>query len=300
MESTHLHLIRARDPMLSAPERREAFGELVLAYQDAAFAIAFAVLNNPDAAEDAAIEAFLDAWRGLNSLREPDAFAGWLRTIVRSRALRSRRKNRLADPLEEGDLTVETRRAGLEPLDLRAALSRLPELERESILLFYVAGLSREETAEAMGVSANSVKKRLAKALTLLREDTQLMSYDELKGRLPSRNGEFRSQTLLLAGQFAELLVSGRPILAALNECAERAGSGPVREVFEEMLRQVEKGEPISDAMLRWPDLIDPGEAKLVFVGEEMGRLDDVLRRLANGEQLGSPEQLKAEYAASC
>ena len=59
-----------------------AFAELVRSHQDRAVAYATAILGDYHLAEDAAQEAFVDAYRQLRSLRAPEAFGGWLRTIV--------------------------------------------------------------------------------------------------------------------------------------------------------------------------------------------------------------------------
>ncbi|HSL71756.1 MAG TPA: sigma factor, partial [Longimicrobiales bacterium] len=59
-----------------------AFAELVRSYQDIAVAYATSILRDYQLGEDAAQGAFVDAYRALPSLRDPAAFAGWLRTIV--------------------------------------------------------------------------------------------------------------------------------------------------------------------------------------------------------------------------
>src|SRR5262245_35283123 len=71
-----------------------AFGELVCAYQDIVVAYATLVLRDYHLAEDAAQEAFVEAYRALPSLREPAAFTRWLRTIVRKHCDRITRRKR--------------------------------------------------------------------------------------------------------------------------------------------------------------------------------------------------------------
>ena len=60
----------------------EAYGRLVQATQTMAYAVALSVLRDPTAAQDAAQEAYLRAFRRLGDLQDPAAFAGWLRRIV--------------------------------------------------------------------------------------------------------------------------------------------------------------------------------------------------------------------------
>ena len=61
---------------------RAAFGTIVRRFQDMAFGGAYARLGDVDESQDAAQEAFLDAWRLLGDLRDPAAFPGWFRRIV--------------------------------------------------------------------------------------------------------------------------------------------------------------------------------------------------------------------------
>src|SRR5947209_6980010 len=84
----------ARAPELDAARRHAAFAAIVGRFQDMAHGCAFALLGDWHLAEDAAQTAFIEAWRGLNQLREPRAFAGWLRRIVVSQC---RRRTRRAD-----------------------------------------------------------------------------------------------------------------------------------------------------------------------------------------------------------
>ncbi|MCB9152070.1 MAG: RNA polymerase sigma factor, partial [Caldilineaceae bacterium] len=58
---------------------KEAFGQIVGRFQDMAFASAYALLGNAMMAQDAAQDAFVDAFRTLHLLREPAAFPGWFR-----------------------------------------------------------------------------------------------------------------------------------------------------------------------------------------------------------------------------
>ena len=71
-----------------------AFAELVCAYQDIAVAYATSILRDYHLAEDAAQEAFVEAYRELSALREPAAFAAWFRTIIFKHCDRMTRRKR--------------------------------------------------------------------------------------------------------------------------------------------------------------------------------------------------------------
>ena len=77
-----------------------AIGELFSRYWRAARAAAFGVTGEFASAEDAAAEAFKEALVGISSLRDPDRFGAWLRTIVvrKSRLAFSSRQSTLEDP----------------------------------------------------------------------------------------------------------------------------------------------------------------------------------------------------------
>ena len=92
----------AHGQKLSDAEAREAFAGLVRRYHRAALAYAYALLRNHAAAEDATQAAFLTAWLHRGDLREPQAFSGWLRTIVRTECSRiTRRIHLVTVPIDE-------------------------------------------------------------------------------------------------------------------------------------------------------------------------------------------------------
>ncbi len=78
---------------------RQAFARIVAHFQAMALGYAHAILGDFHLAEDVTQEAFVAAYCGLDRLREPAAFAGWLRQIVRfqcNRVLRARRADVIA------------------------------------------------------------------------------------------------------------------------------------------------------------------------------------------------------------
>ena len=58
------------------------FGEIVRRFQSMAVGYAYSILGDFHLAEDAAQEAFIEAYQCLPNLRDPDAFPGWFRKIV--------------------------------------------------------------------------------------------------------------------------------------------------------------------------------------------------------------------------
>jgi RNA polymerase sigma factor (sigma-70 family) len=160
---------------VSDSEAREAFGELVKRYQHAAIAYAYAILRNHAGAEDAAQAAFLTAWLRRTDLREPRAFGGWLRTIVRTECSRITRRTRLVTvPLDDAfGGRAEPSAGDSRDWELRhlllTAIDGLPESDRTVIALRYLSDLSYEEMCEFLELPLSTVKKRLHEARRRLR-----------------------------------------------------------------------------------------------------------------------------------
>lgn len=116
-------------------------------------------------AEDVVQTAFMKVYRARPVLRDPAALGGYVQTAVRNETMRQLRtiivdrENRQAEPdiglVDEGK-PVDDRVAML--MDLRRALTRLSQREREAVVLRKVWQLSEIETAETMGVSKGAVK----------------------------------------------------------------------------------------------------------------------------------------------
>ena len=121
-----------------------AFEAVARRYQGAAFAVAYARLGEPQRAAEVAQEALLEAWLHLDQLREPAAFAAWLRRITLKQIDRRTRRRRLSVVgLEDGPPPAAAPAA--DPVEVawthaqvHAALSALPAPDREAVALFYL------------------------------------------------------------------------------------------------------------------------------------------------------------------
>ncbi|MDX1689068.1 MAG: sigma-70 family RNA polymerase sigma factor [Candidatus Promineifilaceae bacterium] len=156
----------------------EAFGRLVEHYQDVAYYTAYRYLGDPQQAQDAAQEAFIDAYHCLPSLREPRAFPAWFRRIVFKHSHRILRR-RSPDPIPDGkehELTAGGAgpEGALEQMQrqqrVRMAVRSLPQIYRQVTTLFYLQGLSYAEIAERLDLPLSTVKKRLYTARKHLKE----------------------------------------------------------------------------------------------------------------------------------
>lgn len=164
----------------------EAFNDLVLAYQQQIYNLAYRILGDPASAADATQEAFLSAFRNIRAFRG-GSFASWLMRIVSNACydeLRRRRRRpvvsweEFGEPDEEanpmlmdhGESVVErAERRELERV-VQAGIMTLPPDQRITLVLSDVQGLSYQEIANIMGVAIGTVKSRLARARSRLRD----------------------------------------------------------------------------------------------------------------------------------
>lgn len=132
------------------------------------------ILMNDADADDLAQDAFVYALNRLDTLQNPQAFASWLSSIVvrtagkrlRSRRLLTRLGLRRSEPVNLDGVVAANAPADV-AFELRAVyslLDGLPAEERVALILRRVEGMEIAETAEQMGLSVATVKRRLASA----------------------------------------------------------------------------------------------------------------------------------------
>ena len=156
---------------------KKAFVEIVARHQAMVCGIALGILGDFAASEDAGQEAFLTAWRKIHDLREPERLRAWLGQIARTAALGQLRRRKGHDALEDDLVLVdesptpdEVAATEEEAALVMESLSKLPELHRLPLILFYREGKSVKAVAEALEISEDAVKQRLARGREMLRE----------------------------------------------------------------------------------------------------------------------------------
>jgi RNA polymerase sigma factor (sigma-70 family) len=277
----------------------EAYRRIVQKLQDLAVGCAVSVLGDFHLAEDAAQEAFVEAWRNLPKLREPAAFAGWLRMILFKHCDRLTRGKRLPTvPLElAGEVParhsdpadVAERRALRE--SVRREIRALPEPERIVTMLFYIGEYSQQEIADFAGISVVPVKKRLAAARKRLQERTLALMQEELHAHRPSRDDGFTRRVMAFTREFSALLLEGQISLQqVLADLARDQDDEQFQTVLEQVRNEVLEGQPLSRAMARYPRYFDDRYVRAVRLGEVTGTLDLQLQRLAAGDRFDCDE----------
>jgi len=157
--------------------RRAAFDELVERYQRQATAVSFRLLGNIHDALEVCQEAFVRAYRKLDSLDDPERFGPWLLRIVTNLSLNFRRSRgprlsledclvaedesrdeRIADSPHSED-RPGAKLAGRELEErIHAGLAELPPQQRAALVLFSVEQLPQKDVAQILNCSVEAVK----------------------------------------------------------------------------------------------------------------------------------------------
>jgi RNA polymerase sigma-70 factor (ECF subfamily) len=170
----------------------EALGQLYDKYVAIVFPLALRILRDRAEAEDALHDAFIVVRdRAAQYVPERGPVGAWIVTLVRNLCIdRTRRRDRRAElarqdaqtkPQTAEDPETLTRAAKARE-KVRRALARLPESQRDTLLIAYFEGLSYPEIAEREKVPLGTVKSRAARAIMALREalEAEGFSWDEV------------------------------------------------------------------------------------------------------------------------
>ncbi|HET9797004.1 MAG TPA: sigma-70 family RNA polymerase sigma factor [Gemmatimonadaceae bacterium] len=153
----------------------EAFARLVDRHYARCARIAVRILGNHEDAEEAIQDAFIRAYRALDSYEHRERFSAWLTRILvnqcRTVLARSRRRDAVfADlDLRQVEFAIESAPdEGAWP-ELERVLARLPAEQREAIVLRYADDLTYEEMSRITGAGESALKMRVQRAFARLR-----------------------------------------------------------------------------------------------------------------------------------
>jgi len=132
-------------------------------------AFAVSLCGDKERADDLVQETLFKAWNHLESFKEGTNLKAWLFTILRNTYFSEQRKQRRevedADGAYAARLATHPAQHGhMEMQDFRAALSQLPDDQREALVLVGAAGFSYEEAAEISGCAVGTIKSRVNRA----------------------------------------------------------------------------------------------------------------------------------------
>jgi RNA polymerase sigma-70 factor (ECF subfamily) len=172
-----------RDELRQLVERarggdEDAFTLLVEAFERPVYALALQKLGHPEDAQDVAQDAFLEAYRTLDRLEDPQAFPAWIRRIALSHAFQ-RLRRRARHPEQTAGEAIETlagpaaRFDAVDPRELPnlvlRAIGRVPEAYQLALMLRYLEQLTPQQISDELAMNASTVRVTLHRGSILLR-----------------------------------------------------------------------------------------------------------------------------------
>jgi RNA polymerase sigma-70 factor (ECF subfamily) len=149
---------------------REAFGQLFERYERHVMAIGLRRLGDYGEAQELCQDVFIQALTKISQLRTPEAFGGWLRSIANRMAInrivrrgpdRATEQETLEANCYEVETPLDSALAGERESEVRKGLARLGELDRDTLVAFYVDGRSLNEMSDDFAAPVGTIKRRL-------------------------------------------------------------------------------------------------------------------------------------------
>lgn len=174
---------------------RDAFCLIVSRYQTLLCSLAYSSLGDIKHSEDMAQEAFIEAWKSLDTLRDPQKLKSWLCGILRFRISHFRRKE-TTQPVagaQDIDLHDNATQPAMDDTAIQQqqqvlmwqVLKQMDDVYREPLILFYREQQSVERVAEELDLSVDTAKQRLSRGRKLLKEAMTIFVEDALEKSKP-------------------------------------------------------------------------------------------------------------------
>jgi RNA polymerase sigma-70 factor, ECF subfamily len=150
-------------------ENEETFKQELVAAIPHLRAFARSLCNDPSQADDLAQEALAKAWKARDSFEPGTSIKAWTFMILRNQFYSEKRRSWRTAPLdvemaENTLLANDDPTAPLDLLELRAALAKLPDDQREALILVGAGGMAYEEAAQVCQCAVGTIKSRVSRA----------------------------------------------------------------------------------------------------------------------------------------
>ncbi len=170
---------------LSKKESEDRFTQQLLAEVSSLRAFAASLSGSIQLADDLVQETLLKAWAHADSFHEGTNFRAWLFTILRNTYYSLYRKRGRevndTDGYFAARLSVPAAQdSSIDLADFRTALAKLPDDQREVLVMVGAAGISYEEAAQICGCAVGTIKSRVNRARVKLAEMLNLTSVEEI------------------------------------------------------------------------------------------------------------------------
>jgi RNA polymerase sigma-70 factor (ECF subfamily) len=163
---------------------RSAMDQLYCRFQQHVLSIAYKRLGNWDEAQELSQDVFIQAFRRLKQLHAPEAFAGWLRQIVHRMAINRLTRRQMPTSVDH-EILEATITCDSDPLDavlsseqkiqVHQGLGRLGELDRRTLVAFYLDGQSLNQMSDAFEAPIGTIKRRLHVARKRLAKECEML-----------------------------------------------------------------------------------------------------------------------------
>jgi RNA polymerase sigma-70 factor, ECF subfamily len=155
--------------------RSDQFRDDIIAAIPGLRAFGISLTSRADRADDLVQETLMKAWKHCDSFQEGTNLRAWLYTILRNEFYSQLRKRSRevedVDGVHASRLSMQAEQPWhLEMADLREALQKLPDDQREAVILIGASGFSYEEAAEICQVAVGTIKSRVNRARNKLAE----------------------------------------------------------------------------------------------------------------------------------
>lgn len=158
---------------------RYAQSQLYKLYSKAMFNVCYRMTNNFDDAEDVLQEAFISAFKNLQSYKGDAAFGAWLKRIVINKAINFIRKKQVEfaemqdNIADEESAPVEYSSAMMDIDRIKRAMTHLPHGYRLVFSLYLIEGYDHSEIAQILGITESTSKSQFNRSKKKLKEILQ-------------------------------------------------------------------------------------------------------------------------------
>jgi len=151
------------------PGQEDTFKQELIAAIPHLRAFARSLCNDPTQADDLAQEALAKAWKARDSFEPGTSIKAWTFMILRNQFYSEKRRSWRTAPLdvemaENTLLANDDPTAPMDLLELRAALAKLPDDQREALILVGAGGMAYEEAAQVCQCAVGTIKSRVSRA----------------------------------------------------------------------------------------------------------------------------------------
>ena len=159
--------------------------QLYRLYYKPMYSICLRIINNETEAEDVMQEAFLNAFKKIDTYKGEVSFGAWLKRIVINRSLDVLKKRKVKfEEINEktnqiADYQMEIKEVNVQLI--KDAIQKLPDGYRVVLSLYLIEGFDHEEISEILGISNSNSRTQYLRAKNKLREllkDTEVFSYN--------------------------------------------------------------------------------------------------------------------------